>query len=177
MEKMRRAGLTSSYAMGALVAALLIAGCSKLFEVSAVFLGGKLAFVGDDDEETFAPWCLNNFSISDENGEKMWEIDAYDANRSAKRCGPNLPIIYGVGPKGAKTVVAAKPLVAGHTYIIDGYGGGIYEGMFKYTVQQITKVQNLDTDNPEARAIVDRMFERRRMKDNAEREAISPPSK
>ncbi len=161
----KRRSWTKFMSVGSILAcAFALAGCAKKFEVSAVFISGKLAFVGDDDKETFAPWCLNNFSISDENGEKMWEIDAHEAYRSARRCGPNLPIIYGEGPKGAKTVVPARALVPGRTYIIDGYGGGIYEGVFQYTVQRVSKVKNMDTDQPQVRAIINHMFEADRRK-------------
>ncbi len=72
----------------------------------------------------------------------MWEIDAYEAYGSASRCGPNLPIFYGQGPKGAETVVPAKRLVSGRTYVIDGSAGPLYEGRFTYSVQRIAKVVN-----------------------------------
>lgn len=150
-----------------MVCTFMLGSCSKIFEVDAIFINGKLAFVGDDNEKTFSPWCLNNFTVSDQDGEKMWEIDTCETFRNAKECGPNLPIFYGEGPKGAKIIVPAKPLIPGRIYVIDGLGGGLYEGVFQYIVQRVTKVENLDRDDPKARAIITHMFDARRERDQA----------
>ncbi|MFN4096689.1 MAG: hypothetical protein ACK4GG_07975 [Sphingomonas sp.] len=132
-----------------LLALVALSSCSRLIVVQAEFRGGTLNFVGDDDKKTFYPWCLSHFAIVGTDGNVAWEFKIPLERRDNKRdCGPNLPIAYGVAPSDAVVSTPPQQLRHGQTYIITGYGGGIYEGAFLYQRQMILRrtVDNVSVD-------------------------------
>lgn len=140
----------------------LLAACSYVYSVEAVFIDGKLAFVSDETKETGAPYCLISFKVSDAAGVAVWEFDAYDLYKDAPKCGPNFPLRYGQAPKGAVTVTPAKPLKVGELYTIEGNAGNALEGSFRYQVKRITTVENLDMKSPEVKAAQQRQWDRQK---------------
>lgn len=112
---------------------LSLGSCSRLIEIRAAFQDGGLVFIGDDDDETFYPWCLSHFAIVEADGRDAWRFELSLSKLEVKtRCGPNLPIKYGVSPPDAKVISPPRPLEHGKLYFITGNGGGAYEGAFRY---------------------------------------------
>lgn len=140
----------------------LLAACSYVYSVEAVFIDGKLAFVSEKVNETGSPFCLTSFKVSDAAGSAVWEFNAYDLYENAPKCGPNFPLRYGQAPKGAVTVMPAKLLKAGELYTIEGNAGDALEGSFRYQVKRITTVENLDMELPEVKAAQQRVWDRQR---------------
>ncbi|EIZ79894.1 hypothetical protein WSK_1488 [Novosphingobium sp. Rr 2-17] len=143
-------------------ATALLAACSYVYTVEALFIDGKLSFVSDEVNETGSPYCLISFKVSDASGSAVWEFDAYDLYKNATKCGPNFPLRYGQAPKGAVTVTPAKPLKAGELYTIEGNAGNALQGSFRYQVKRITAVENLDMELPEVKAAQQRGWDRQR---------------
>jgi hypothetical protein len=142
---------------------LLLAACSYDYRVEAVFIDGHVTFIQRQDEKTFAPWCLMNFKVSDVDGTPMWEIDAYDAYREARTCGPFFPMRYGQAPAGAKIVVSARPLVVGRTYVVTGNGRGSLTGVFRYEELRQRKLTTYARDSAESLAAYQRYWPTQRL--------------
>jgi hypothetical protein len=126
-----------------------LSSCSQTIEVRAEFRGGKLHFVGDDDDKTWHPWCLEHFKIVDVDGLIAWEFEIpFDVRSKKTACGPNLPIIYGFAPDDAVVATQAQQLRHGKRYIIDGSGGGLYHGAFRYERQILVRrrIENIEID-------------------------------
>ncbi|EQB18253.1 hypothetical protein RLDS_03120 [Sphingobium lactosutens DS20] len=154
------AGRLAGWAVVAATA--LLAACSYVYTVEALFIDGKLSFVSEEVNETGSPYCLTSFKVSDAAGSAVWEFDAYDLYKSATKCGPNFPLRYGQAPQGAVTVTPAKPLKADELYTIEGNAGNALQGSFRYQVKRITTVENLDMKSPEVRAAQQRGWDRQR---------------
>ena len=123
-----------------IVLSVTLGSCSRLIEVRAAFKDGKLVFTGDDDRETFYPWCLGNFAVAGSDGVDAWRFEVPLEIRQGKtKCGPNLPITYGEAQRDAKIITPPQPLENGKLYLITGDGGGLYDGAFRYEKQTIVR--------------------------------------
>ena len=141
----------------AALALLFLSSCTRVFLVTAVFVGGRLTFVSDDDEVTHAPWCWKSFTLIDDSGEPVWEFDASGAYRDADRCGPNFPLAYGRAPDRAEVLVGPRRLEPGRLYFIAGSAAGLLEGAFVLQPRgDRVSIRNVDPRSPQARQARDR---------------------
>lgn len=130
------------------VVGLALTSCSYTIEVRAGFENGKLVFTGDDTSVRTSG-CLSEFAIVGEDGVDAWRFEVpLEALRAKTRCGPNLPITYGMAPRDAKVVTSPRPLEHGKLYFITGYAWGSYEGAFRYEKQTVVqrRVTNVTPD-------------------------------
>ncbi len=134
-------------------AALALGSCSYSYDVLAVVIGGKLAFIVDPSSGR-EPECIDAIHVSTDKGETATakaaagDEEQLVANgvfwwKSMQHCENPFPVfygqtlkgerlIYGKGPPGdgkASSVVEAKPLHVGVVYEVftssgSGYGGG-----------------------------------------------------
>lgn len=125
-----------------LVCLLGLSGCSYGFDVRAVMIEGRLAFVADGATRGQAK-CVSHIQVLPEDypagrdGEstEAWAERAYAWNDyGGYDCDDRFPIFYGAPLKGQDEArwrdVVAKPLRVGVTYDVSavagatGYGGG-----------------------------------------------------
>lgn len=107
--------------------ALILAGCSYHYDLRAVVLNGKIAFVPRDEKST---GCISDFNVTTETGEVVWELDA--GRYLPPPCVNRFPIVYGSVPQGMVEKVPAKPLRAGMLYKVEGWDGDTYSGAFHF---------------------------------------------
>ncbi|SNS17653.1 hypothetical protein SAMN06295912_102120 [Sphingomonas laterariae] len=121
-----------------LTIALSLTGCSYQYELKAIELNGKIAFVPMKDK---GAGCFSRFVVTSETGEVVWKLDADRYIHDP--CENNFPIIYGSVPRGGMAeIVKAKPLQAGIRYKIEGWDGDSYTGAFSF--RQGIVVDNLE---------------------------------
>ena len=126
--------------LGTLAAAGILSSCSADYPVNAVFLEGRLAFVGAEKDWFFGEtgFCPRYFSVRDESGKTVWRIENATDN---VKCNI-FPLFYGVVPEDWRPAVPAEPLKSGHLYIVNGAGGDQYHGAFRYRERRILGVTN-----------------------------------
>lgn len=125
----------------ALICLLGLSGCSYGFDVQAVIIDGRLAFV--PGPRGAKPDCVSRVMVRDEDAPvaatyDAWIRSAYAwADQGGYGCADRFPLFYGEALKGEDSAgagisdeVAAKPLRAGVIYEVmitsgaTGYGGG-----------------------------------------------------
>ncbi len=123
-----------------LAAAVILSSCSADYPVNAVFLKGRLAFIGAGKGWFFGEtgFCPSYFSVRDESGKTVWRIENATDNIKCEI----FPIFYGVAPENWQSVVPAEPLKSGHLYIVNGAGGDQYHGAFRYRERRMLGVDN-----------------------------------
>ncbi len=107
--------------------ALALTGCSYHYDLKAVELNGRIAFVPKKDKGT---GCFSDFKVSNDAGEVVWELDA--GQYLPPPCGSKFPIIYASVPHGMTEKVKAQPLRAGALYKVEGWDGDSYSGAFRF---------------------------------------------
>lgn len=142
------AAIRSIIRFAVIAGSALLAACSYKYSVEAIFIDGELAFVN----ENTSPYCLISFKFSNSMGAAMWEFDAEDGNRNAIKCSPQFPLSYGRAPKGAVTIIPARPLRSGELYTISGSDGTTLEGSFRYQIRRVTTIENLDMQRADVKA-------------------------
>jgi hypothetical protein len=124
-------------------AALALAGCSRTYLFRAELIDGAVVFVPSIRHSN----CLWRFEMVDELGQLMWAAD-----RSAPaeppavsgapiRCDNSRPVRYGVAPEGMATRTGPLPLRPGFAYEIRGFGGGRFEGRFRYEEGRVVNLK------------------------------------
>ncbi|HEX8572853.1 MAG TPA: hypothetical protein VF759_08885 [Allosphingosinicella sp.] len=147
-------------AIAALAALFLLASCqAPNILVHAAFVGGALAFVAADPDDSDVRLCLQDAVVVDDRAEPAWEVEAPGLGE----CRPVLPIIYGRTPEGASAKVAPRRIEPGRLYLFLGGGSdGQLEGAFAFSrAGRRTTVRNVDPESPEARALRSRWWARR----------------
>ncbi len=132
-----------------ILVAFALGSCSYTIPIRAGFQNGKLVFTGDDMRIS-PSGCLGEFAIIGEDGVDAWRFEVpLEIRRAKSRCGPNLPIAYGVAPHDAKVIMPPRPLEHGKLYFITGYAGDTYHGAFRYEKQTLVqrRVTNLTPDS------------------------------
>ena len=129
------------------VAPLLLGSCSYVFDVRAVAIGGRLAFVSADGDYD----CVANINVSvgprtapvavpapgDDrglvvNGGAYWWTDNHPGE-----CALDFPILYGADGPSQRTRVAPKILRVGVPYAVNTQGQGAYgTGCFRITAER-----------------------------------------
>jgi hypothetical protein len=124
----------------AVLTSLLLTGCSADYPLKAVFTDGKLYFVGAKKDWFFGRtgFCPSYFSVREQSGKTVWRIET---DLSPSEC-ELFPVVYGVAPKGWKTVVRAALLKSGELYVLNGQGGDSYHGAFRYRERRVLSVEN-----------------------------------
>ena len=138
-----------------LVAVFALHGCSYSYDVHAVMIDGRLAFVSADDDFT----CAANISITTDEAARRTPAEG-DNNSLIQNAGAfwwtnapaidwlmPFPVIYGTVPAGMRQHVAPKPLQIGTIYSVStvGPGGGIGHGCFR--LEASNTVRNLPVEH------------------------------
>jgi hypothetical protein len=106
---------------------LALVGCSYHYDLKAIELGGKIAFMPEKEKGT---GCFSYFYVTNEAGELVWKLDA--GRYLPPPCEDMFPIVYGSVPNGMTDTVPAQPLRAGVLYKVDGWDGDAYSGAFRF---------------------------------------------
>lgn len=132
----------------ALVLALGLSGCSYMYDIKAVVIGGRVAFIVDPRSRHGAD-CITQIDVIARGGVRAKPSPGDDIERVGYgtfwhqrfdiECVDEFPIIYGQTLKGkpdpldqGADVVSAKPLRIGVVYEVStttgatGYGGGAF---------------------------------------------------
>lgn len=148
----------------ALLTFVALSGCSYPYDVRAVILHGKLAFIVDPNSK-IKPDCIRSVHVqTDEsarakpaygdnsalvaNGIYWWKDFALDA------CPNRFPIFYGqpligqpfINQDGSTTAVEPKPLVPGVIYEIGTTSRGSGYGSGRFRIRPDRTVENLPID-------------------------------
>lgn len=136
--------------------AVALGSCSYAYDVKAVVVGGRLAFVVDPKSRHDAS-CLNAIDVIASGGARATAVPGDDVSRVRygtfwherldSACADEFPIFYGQAFKGERSslgqrieVVAAKPLKIGVVYEVTtttgatGYGSGAFKILSDRTV-------------------------------------------
>jgi hypothetical protein len=129
--------------------ATLLGSCSYAYDVRAVAIDGRLAFVSSDRDYD----CVANIKISSRearatpvrgdarglvvNGGAFWWTDNSDTE-----CTATYPVFYGVGSPGWRTLVAPKKLKLGVIYNIAAEGRGA-DGLGCFRMDPERRIENL----------------------------------
>jgi len=126
----------------------LLSSCSYGYELLAVRIDGRVAFVVDPSSD-YQPDCLRSIDVSADHGDLTAKPEPGDDEglvrnggvywwdfRDVRSCENEFPIIYGTRLKGAPAesigYVRAKPLIPGVVYSVGSEGDGAYgSGWFK----------------------------------------------
>jgi hypothetical protein len=143
--------------------ALLLGSCSYTYQLRAVAIGGRLAFIVDPSS-SHHPTCIWSISVAiDDNGPRATpapgEDRAYVLNGgiywqkdfAVGECLNSFPVFYGAPLKGVPVSygvgsVEAKPLLRGFVYEVttaspgSGYGGGWFR------ISKTGHIENLPSD-------------------------------
>lgn len=148
--------------------ALALSGCSYVYDLLAVVIDGRLAFVVDPHSRRH-PECIQSIhvltdepvrarpTLSDDkrlvaNGVFWWKDTAIDA------CPNPFPVFYGVQLKGKPFVyqggstgsVDAKPLRIGVVYEVDAVSSGSGIGGGRFRILPNRRVENLPPEQESA---------------------------
>jgi hypothetical protein len=149
---------------------LALSGCSYTYEVKAVVIGGRLAFVVDPNSRRGVS-CINQIDVIATGGARARPAPGDDVTRVRYgtfwherldyNCADEFPIYYGQHLTGkpmplgqAVETVAAKPLKKGVVYEVTtttgtgGYGGGAFKIMLDGTVANVSPPPLTDLNDP-----------------------------
>lgn len=147
--------------------ALTLGSCSYTYDLKAVVIGGRLAFVVDPKSPHDA-FCINQIDVIASGDARAKPTSGDDAGRVRYGtfwherldydCVDEFPIFYGQQFKGKRRpsdqmveVVSAKPLKVGVVYEIatttgaTGYGGGAFKILSNRTVVNVAPPALTDT--------------------------------
>lgn len=139
--------------MAAAALPLLLAGCSYVYDIRAVAIGGRLAFVPADGDYD----CAVSIDVGVEaagrapravpapGDDRLLVVNGgvYWSTRDRRGdCSIDFPIRYGADGPAATSRVAAKILRVGVPYSVSTWGGGAYgSGCFRITAER--RIENL----------------------------------
>lgn len=139
----------------ALLATLVVLpGCSYGYDVRAVVIDGRLAFVSEDADFT----CVANIRVTatdttratpspaDNQAVVINGGDSWSTKAPVVDCTMDFPIFYGSAPARVRQSVLPKPLRVGVTYSIDTEGHGAY-GFGCFRISEIRRVENLPRES------------------------------
>ncbi|QZP09624.1 hypothetical protein [Caenibius sp. WL] len=128
------------YILNAILASILLAGCSADYPLKAVFKDGGPYFEGASDDWYFGRtgFCPTEFSVRSDDGQLVWQIETDELTHPCEL----FPLRFGSEPDGWRTTVPANELVSGTNYVISGAGGDTYYGFFRYQEVRLRKVKN-----------------------------------
>ena len=134
----------------------LLTGCSYSYDLKAIVLDGRLAFILDPSSRRDAN-CVHRIAVSAENGEAtaagsdddrhFFEHGAsWEEETRVTDCRNRLPIRYGQPLQGEpfqRPVVAAKPLRIGLIYSVGTSSSGSGYGAGRFRIRRDRTVENL----------------------------------
>lgn len=106
---------------------LALFGCSYHYDLKAIELNGRIAFVPVKDKSS---GCFYHFTVTSETGQVVWDL--YAGQYLPPPCQSDFPVVYGTVPHDMNEHVKAKPLIPGVTYKVEGSDGGFYSGAFRF---------------------------------------------
>ena len=106
---------------------LVLTSCSYHYDLKAVELNGRIAFIPLKDKGS---GCFADFKVTSETGEVVWELAA--SQYLPPPCQTDFPVVYGAVPHDMAERVKAKPLTAGVIYRVEGWDGDSYSGAFRF---------------------------------------------
>lgn len=149
----------------ALICLLPLSGCSYAFDVQAVMIDGRLAFV--PAPQFRKPACISRVMIRDEGAPTAQSFEAWMQTAHAwvdeggYECTDRFPLFYGEALKGEHPAgtrgsgeVAAKPLRVGTIYEVmitsgaTGYGGGRFRLLPDGRVENLGRPMLIGEDAP-----------------------------
>ncbi len=141
-----------------MVCLLAVGGCSYTFDVRAVMIDGRLAFVADGPSRGRAK-CVTRIAVLAEERDSATEAESVEArNRRAYAwrdgggydCGNRFPIFYGELFEGQNEAglpdVAAEPLRVGTAYEVSAVAGSTGYGGGRFRLLADGRVENLARD-------------------------------
>jgi len=139
----------------ALISLLGLSGCSYSFDVRAVMIDGRLAFVAEGPSSGQAK-CVTSVRVLPQDYEpgregeptEAWAQRAYAwSDHGDYDCDDHFPIFYGAPLKGTDESglpdVAAKPLRVGTIYEVSAVAGATGYGAGRFTLLPDGSVENL----------------------------------
>lgn len=150
--------------IGASVAGLAVGSCSYGYDLLAVSIGGKLAFIVDP-HSSYKPDCLASINVSVDKGGPIARPDPGDdvllvrnggvywwKSSEVTSCENRFPVFYGQQIKGRPFIYAdgpnsveAKPLRIGVLYHVETSGDGAY-GNIWFRIGKGGHIENLKDD-------------------------------
>lgn len=146
----------------ALILALALTSCSSVYDLRAIVIDGKLAFVPEDEDiwGNPSPECFYSISVSILDGPSatpaagdsvgMVENGVYwDKTFAVTSCDNSFPIVYGMklhGPpfrENDENGVEAKRLLPGFTYEVSAASNGSEYGGRRFRLTTQGTVENL----------------------------------
>jgi hypothetical protein len=141
---------------------LLLGSCSYAYDLKAVVIGGRLAFIVDPSSRSDAD-CIRSIEVSADRGEPYAEPAAGDDKdlvlnggvywwdfRSVDSCENPFPVFYGAKLKGPPFpgigYVAPKPLKRGVVYEVATTGSGSGSGSAWFKILADGHVENYRSD-------------------------------
>lgn len=135
---------------------LLLTGCSYGYDLRAIVLAGRLAFVVDPASQQDAN-CIRSISVSAESGPAAAPSDGDDRqlvkhgvvwskDTAVTECLNRFPILYGQPLTGQPFLppgVAAKPLRVATVYTVETTGSGSGYGSGRFRIRRDHTVENL----------------------------------
>lgn len=104
-----------------------LTGCSYHYDLKAIELNGRIAFVPLKDKGS---GCFADFKVTSDTGEVVWKLDA--GQYLSSPCDSDFPVVYGAAPRAMTEKIKAKPLKVGVTYKVEGWDGDSYSGTFRF---------------------------------------------
>jgi hypothetical protein len=147
-------------ATAALFLPLALSGCSSTYDVRALVLDGKVAFVPTDTDIWGDPDCIYSISVSavdgpsakPEEGDSIGMVEHgvyWNESFAVTSCDNPFPVVYGeelIGPpfrENYEYVVKAKPLRIGVVYEVTTASNGSAYGGGKFMITEQRRVVNL----------------------------------
>ncbi|MET4132550.1 hypothetical protein ABIE62_001685 [Porphyrobacter sp. MBR-155] len=144
----------------ALILILALSGCSSVYDVRAVVIDGKVAFVPTDTDIWGEPDCIYSISVSaadgpstnPEEGDSLGMVENgmyWHESFAVTSCENPFPVVYGEPLKGPpfrendEYAVKAKPLRVGVVYEVTTVSEGSASGVGKFMVTEQRRVVNL----------------------------------
>lgn len=136
-----------------------LSGCSYSYDLKAVAIGGKLAFIVDPNSSGSAE-CFNQIDVIANDRVKVTPTAGDDVDRVRygtvwherldNQCVDNFPVFYGQRLKGKRAplsghieVVAAKPLRIGVVYEVTTTSGATGYGVGAFIIQPDRTILNV----------------------------------
>lgn len=135
---------------------LSLTGCSYVYDLRAVVLDGRLAFVVDPSSERDAT-CVRSIRVSAESGspaapregsdsQLVKNLVVWSGDTAAPECSNRFPILYGQPLAGRPVLqpgVAAMPLRVETIYNVETTGSGSGYGSGRFRIRRNRTVENL----------------------------------
>lgn len=132
---------------------LMLGGCSYIYDIVAVMIDGRLAFVVDQNSQS-KPSCLTRVEVREVRARGDSDLSVWEAGQPGA-CENPFPIFYGqpilgeaVSPNQALPTVSAKPLQIGVIYEVSASSSeGSGYAVTRFRLIESGRVENLGMPN------------------------------